>query len=81
MLSGWAPSLEELCAADNDLSDVLSVVTDSNGKKVEGFSCLRLLDLSETRLASWDQVGKRSHASFFSENVFRCFDVCGLSYY
>ncbi|CAM9849958.1 unnamed protein product [Ascophyllum nodosum] len=56
MLSGWAPSLEELCAADNDLSDVLSVVTDSNGKKVEGFSCLRLLDLSETRLASWDQV-------------------------
>lgn len=68
MLSDWAPSLEELCAADNNLSDVVTVTAanyddDSNimknGRgegKVQGFSCLRSLDISETALTSWHQV-------------------------
>lgn len=68
MLSDWAPSLEELCAADNDLSDVATVTAtnydDEDNKmknergegKVQGFPCLRSLDISETALTSWHQV-------------------------
>ncbi|CAB1119573.1 unnamed protein product [Ectocarpus sp. CCAP 1310/34] len=64
MLGEWAPSLEELYAADNDVSDVSDVVapsTSGNGhpsgeKRVGGFRRLIALDLSETELTSWEQV-------------------------
>ncbi|CAM9105857.1 unnamed protein product [Discosporangium mesarthrocarpum] len=64
LLHRWAPHLEELCAADNDLSDILEVTrnvtknsdTSVTGGKVEGFLSLHTLDLSETRLNSWEQV-------------------------
>lgn len=56
MLGDWAPSLEELCAADNDLSDVKAMLAAHGQQRVRGFRCLRSLDISETRLTSWDQV-------------------------
>lgn len=67
MLGDWAPSLEELYAADNDVSDVADVVaaaaaagadgSSTNGEhKVDGFRRLKSLDLSETKLTSWAQV-------------------------
>lgn len=60
MLGKWAPSLEELCAADNNVSDVTDVTAansnNGEGGKVGGFRRLRSLDLSETALTSWEQV-------------------------
>ncbi|CAN0301222.1 unnamed protein product [Pylaiella littoralis] len=58
MLGEWAPSLEELYAADNSVSDVVNVVaaSTSGNTKVEGFRRLKSLDLSETGLTSWEQV-------------------------
>lgn len=57
MLGAWAPALEELCAADNDISDVLAITGGEGGcAKVEGFQHLHSLDLSETNLTSWEQV-------------------------
>ena len=60
MLGEWAPFLEELCAADNDISDVCDVTSansdNAKGGKVGGFRRLRSLDLSETALTSWEQV-------------------------
>lgn len=58
MLGEWAPSLEELYAADNSVSDVVDVVaaSTSGNTKVEGFRRLKSLDLSETGLTSWEQV-------------------------
>lgn len=59
MLGAWAPSLEELYAADNDVSDVAEVAavsSASGNKKVDGFRRLKSLDLSETELSSWEQV-------------------------
>lgn len=56
MLGAWAPALEELCAADNDLSDVAHVTGEGGGNKVDGFRQLWSLDLSETGLTSWSQV-------------------------
>ncbi|CAM9851196.1 unnamed protein product [Hapterophycus canaliculatus] len=64
MLGDWAPSLEELYAADNSVSDVTEVLgsstsrdkNDDDLRKVEGFRRLKALDLSETGLTSWEQV-------------------------
>eukprot|EP00752_Nemacystus_decipiens_P012382 g10974.t1 len=58
MLGAWAPSLEELYAADNNVSDVgeVAAASSTNGNKVDGFRRLRSLDLSETELSSWQQV-------------------------
>lgn len=59
MLGAWAPSLEELYAADNNVSDVaeLAAASSANGnKRVDGFRRLKSLDLSETELSSWGQV-------------------------
>lgn len=59
MLGAWAPSLEELYAADNNASDVAEVAAASSAdgnKKVDGFRRLKSLDLSETELSSWQQV-------------------------
>ncbi|CAM9155751.1 unnamed protein product [Ectocarpus sp. 4 AP-2014] len=63
MLGEWAPSLKELYASDNNVSDVTDVValpTSGNGhpngeKRVGGFRHLITLDLSETELTSWEQ--------------------------
>lgn len=68
MLGEWAPSLEELYAADNNVSDVTDVVASptsgnvhpSGEKRVGGFRRLIALDLSETELTSWEQVVPRS---------------------
>lgn len=68
MLGAWAPSLEELYAADNNVSDVAGVAAASfaNGnKKVDGFRRLKSLDLSETELSSWEQVGGCVPSVFF----------------
>ncbi|CAM9442759.1 unnamed protein product [Ectocarpus sp. 12 AP-2014] len=63
MLGEWAPSLEELYAADNNVSDVTDVLAppmsgnghSSGEKRVGGFRRLIALDLSETELTSWEQ--------------------------
>lgn len=83
MLGAWAPSLEELYAADNNVSDVAEVAAGSspNGnKKVDGFRRLQSLDLSETELSSWQQVRTSRLLSFVSVCVL-VFCFHGRDYY
>lgn len=52
ILEAHMPMLEELYAADNNFSDLCEIA----GEKVRGFSGLKVLDLSECRLSTSQQV-------------------------
>lgn len=57
-LERFLPAIEELYLANNDLSDLPVVADDeeTSETRAEGFTHLRVLDISYCQLISWQQV-------------------------